>query len=91
MKYELNLHKRFALVNSIGDLISTKSNFRKCIDLVEKLGITKEEAEDPNLQLVYNESDNTFNYNENYDKIIEVDSDEIPNELLDYLKELINA
>jgi hypothetical protein len=91
MKYELNLHKRFALVNFIGDLISTKVNFKKSIELVEKLGITKNEAEDPNLQLVYNEQDNTFKYNEDYDKIIEIDSDEIPSELIEYVERLINA
>ena len=88
MKIKLNLHQRFLVANELGELESTKDNIKSALNLIETLGITREEAEDPDLNLAYNQDTGLFEYNKDFDKIVEV---EIEDDMLLSLESKLNV
>lgn len=88
MLIKLNLRQRVSVLNELGEFESTKNHINVVLPLVDKLGITKEEAEDPNLKLEYDQATGTFNYDVDYDKYVEL---EIPNEIVTMLEERLNV
>ena len=83
MLLQLTIDERFEFINRIGLLPSTKKSLVLLDDLIETLTITKDEAEDPNLNLSFNPETGSFNYNEEYAPKLEV---ELSDEILEILK-----
>lgn len=73
VKISLTIEQRFEFINRIGFLKSTKESLILMDGLIDKLLLTEEETKDPNLALSFNQTTGEFDYNEKYDKLLEIE------------------